>query len=321
VNDVNVGLDVGKDVIVGAIAGDGRTWSEPNDVAGHAALVARLRAGSPVRIVVEATGGYEKPLVGALGAAKLPVVVVNARQVRDFARATGQLAKTDAIDAQLLARFAERIQPAIRPLADATQEQLDMLVLRRRQLIEMLVMERLRHGQAAGRLRRPVRAALGKHIRFLERELASTDAALGELIEASPVWRVKDELLRSVPGVGPATSQTLLAELPELGTLSRRAVGKLVGLAPLNADSGLWRGRRRIRGGRKSVRTVLYMAALVATRYNPVIRSFYQQLLRRGKAKKLALVACARKLLSILNQMMRTGERWKLPPPPVAVQA
>jgi transposase len=309
---VNVGLDVSQKEVVVAVAGEPAVWTVPNDTAGHSALIAQLASRAPVRIVVEATGGYERALVATLGGAQLPVVIVNARQIRDFARATGQLAKTDALDAHVIARFAAVVQPAVRPLPDETQDELDALVLRRRQLVEMLVTERQRHHQATGRSRYAARKSIAKHIRFLERELQLTDTDLGALIEASSLWRVKDELLQSVPGIGPTIARTLLAELPELGTLSRQAIAKLVGVAPLNADSGQWRGKRRIWGGRASVRTAMYMAALVAVRHNPRLRAFYQQLLARGKAKKLALIAAARKLLTILNQLLRTGERWRL---------
>jgi len=311
---VNVGLDVSQQDLVVGVASEPGVWTLTNDAAGHSTLIEQLRARVPVRIVVEATGGYERAVVAALGGAQLPVVVVNARQIRDFARATGQLAKTDAIDAQVIAHFAAAIQPAVRPLPNEAQEQLDALVLRRRQLVEMLVAERLRHHQATGRARAAARKSLEKHIRFLERELHLTDTDLGALIEASPLWRVKDELLQSVPGVGPTTARTLLAELPELGTLSRQAIAKLVGVAPLNADSGRWRGQRRIWGGRAVVRSAMYMAALVAVRHNSRLRPFYQQLLARGKAKKVALIACARKLLTILNQLLRTGEPWRAAP-------
>jgi transposase len=318
-SDVNVGVDVSQAELVIAIAGTPGTWSTPNDASGHATLVARLAPLHPRRIVLEATGGYERLVTAALAAAALPAIVVNARQVRDYARATGQLAKTDALDAHVLARFAAQVQPAVRPLPDAAQDELDAAVLRRRQLVEMLTAERLRRAQATGRPRYALRKGIEKHIRFLERELAETDTTLAALIEASPVWRVKDDLLQSVPGIGPAIAHTLLAELPELGTLSRQAIAKLVGIAPLNADSGRWRGQRRIWGGRAAARTALYMAALVASRYNPTIRAFYQRLLARGKPKKLALIACARKLLTILNQLLRTGERWATRAMPEAI--
>ena len=313
---VNVGVDVGQAELVVAVNGTPGTWSVSNDPAGHRALVDRLRGVAPTRVVLEPTGGYERLIVSALAAAQLPVIVVNARQVRDFAKATGQLAKTDALDAHVLARFAAQVQPEIRPLADEAQQALDAMMLRRRQLVEMLVAEKLRRAQATGRTRYALRKAIEKHIRFLERELRETDADLGALIEASPVWRAKDALLQSVPGIGSTISRTLLAELPELGTLSRQAIAKLVGVAPLNAESGRWRGTRHIWGGRAVARTALYLAALSASRYNPAIRAFYQRLVARGKPKKLALIACARKLLTILNQLLRTSTPWRDLTPP-----
>lgn len=307
----NVGIDVGQDALVVAVEGASDLWVVTNDAIGHQALVDRLRPLEPARVVLEATGGYERAVVAVLGAAHLPVIVVNARHVRDFARASGQLAKTDAIDARVIAHFAARMEPPVRPLPSAALEELDALVLRRRQLVEMLVMERQRLQQTTGRPQaKAARQSLHKHVRYLERELALTETELGALIEASPVWRAHDDVLQSVPGIGPATAHTLLAELPELGTLSRGAIAKLSGLAPLNADSGKWRGMRRIRGGRTIVRCALYIAALVAARHNPVIRAFYQRLLARGKPKKLALIACSRKLLTILNHLVATGTHW-----------
>ena len=308
--EVNVGIDVSRDELVVAVAGRPGTWTVANEASGHRTLIERLRPLQPTRIVLEATGGYERLAAASLAGAALPAIVVNPRQVRDYARATGQLAKTDTLDAHGIARFAAAVRPAIRPLPDAAHEELDALILRRRQVVEMLVAEGARRRQATGRARRAMRQAIAKHISFLERELRETDTALRELVEASPVWRVKDDLLQSVPGIGPAIARTLLAELPELGTLSRQAIAKLVGVAPLNADSGQYRGQRHIWGGRAVARTVLYMAALVASRHNPTIRAFYQGLLARGKPKKLALIACARKLLTILNRMLHTGQSW-----------
>ena len=281
-----------------------------NDERGVRTLVERLRAVAPALIVLEATGGYELLGVAALAAAALPVVVVNPRQVRDFAKATGQLAKTDRIDADILARFAEVVRPAVRPLADDAAQELEALLTRRRQLLDMLQAERNRTGQLFGKGKRLVKKSLTAHISYLERELRITDTDLGAMIKASPVWREKDELLRSVPGVGPVLSRTLLADLPELGRLSRRAIAKLVGVAPLSRDSGTMRGRRFVQGGRATVRAVLYMAALVATKRNAVIRAFYLRLVAAGKPKKLALVACMRKLLTILNVMVRTAKPW-----------
>lgn len=305
-----IGIDVAKAALVVAARPTGERWTEPNDQRGVQGLVERLQRDAPALIVLEATGGYELPCVAALAAAGLPVVVVNPRQVRDFAKATGQLAKTDRIDADLLALFAERVRPDVRALPDAEAQELDALLTRRRQLLEMLGAERNRLGQVFGRGKQPVRKSLKTHIAFLERELRIADADLSTMIRQSPAWRERDDLLRSVPGVGPVLSLTLLAERPELGRLSRREIAKLGGVAPLSRDSGTLKGRRFVQGGRASVRAVLYMAALVATRRNPVIRAFYRRLLAAGKPKKLALVACMRKLLTSLNTMARTGERW-----------
>jgi transposase len=306
-----VGIDVAKAELVVAVRPSGERWTVSNDEHGIRALVERLRATPPDLVVLEATGGYELLCVGALAAAALPVVVANPRQVRDFAKATGQLAKTDRIDADILALFAERVRPAVRVLADEEAQELDALLARRRQLLEMLQAERNRLGQVFGRGKPQVKKSLKAHIAFLERELRMADTELGAMIRQSPAWREKDDLLQSVPGVGPVLSLTLLAELPELGRLSRRQIAKLVGVAPLSRDSGTLRGRRFVQGGRASVRAVLYMAALVATKRNTVIRAFYQRLVAAGKPKKLALVACMRKLLTILNTMARTHERWR----------
>jgi len=308
-----VGIDVAKAELVIAVRPANTSWSTTNDDAGVRSLSARWAGERPTLIVVEATGGYELTCVAALAAAGLPVVVVNPRQVRDFAKATGQLAKTDRIDAAILALFAERIRPAVTIVPDETTRELDALVTRRRQLVEMLLAEKNRLGQAIGRPRRATKQSLKKHIAYLERELAMTDTDLQTAVRESPVWRERDDLLQSVPGVGPVVARTLLAELPELGHLDRRAIAKLVGVAPLNRDSGTWRGRRTIHGGRSSVRAVLYMAALVAARRNAVIKAFYQRLVAAGKPKQLALVACMRKLLTILNHMVRTGQHWVAP--------
>jgi len=308
-----VGVDVAKAELVVAARPSDERWSVANDERGARTLAERLKRDAPALVVLEATGGYELAAVAALAAAGLPVVVANPRQVRDFARATGQLAKTDRIDAGVLALFAERVRPEVRPLPNEEAQELDAVLTRRRQLLEMLTAERNRLGQVAGRGRRPVKKSLKAHIAFLERELRVADTDLGAMVRASPAWREKDDLLRSVPGVGPVLSLTLLAELPELGRLSRREVAKLAGVAPLARDSGTLRGHRYVRGGRASVRAVLYMAALVATRRNPVIRAFYERLLAAGNPKKLALVACMRKLLTILNAMARSGVRWEAP--------
>lgn len=307
-----VGIDVAKAELVVSTQPTEERWTVANDERGVRTLVERLRSLEPQLLVLEATGGYELLSVAALAAAGLPVVVVNPRQVRDFAKATGQLAKTDRIDADILARFADKVRPSVRPLADADAQELAALLARRRQLLDMLQAERNRLGQVFGRGKQHVKKSLKSHIAFLEREVRMTDTDLGEMVRRSPAWRERDELLQSVPGVGPVLSRTLLADLPELGRLSRREIAKLVGVAPLSRDSGTMRGRRFVQGGRASVRAVLYMAALVATKRNAVIRTFYLRLLAAGKPKKLALVACMRKLLTILNVMVRTAQRWSV---------
>jgi transposase len=303
-----IGVDVAKAQLEFACQPSGATGRVLNEEAGVAALVARCRALQPTLIVCEATGGYEAALVAALATARLPVVVANPRQVRDFAKATGQLAKTDAIDAQVLALFAERVRPEPRPVPDDALTALEELLTRRRQLIEMLTAEKNRLGVARG----PVRRDLQQHIRFLERRLREVDDDLHTAVKTSPVWRVKDDLLQSVPGVGRVVSLTLLAQLPELGRLSHKEIAALVGVAPLNRDSGTLRGKRVVYGGRAPVRAVLYMAALVASRRNPVIRAFYGRLRAAGKPAKVALTACMRKLLTILNAIARDGTPWRL---------
>jgi transposase len=310
---VFVGIDVSKAQLDLACRPAGR-FAASNDEAGVAQVLARLRATPPTLVVVEATGGLEIPLVGALAAAGVPVVVVNPRQVRDFAKAAGQLAKTDALDAQLLAHFAEVMRPAPRPLPDEQTQTLAALVARRRQLVEMLTAEQHRLASA----RRPVRQNLRVHIAWLVRALGHADADLAQAIRKSPVWREKETLLRSMPGVGPVLTTTLLANLPELGTLTGKQIAALVGVAPLNRDSGTWRGKRTVWGGRAQIRAVLYMGALVATRFNPVIRAFYQRLCAAGKAKKVALTACMRKLVLILNAMLKQRTPWRAEPTPGA---
>ncbi|MFW6193716.1 MAG: IS110 family transposase, partial [Gemmatimonadota bacterium] len=267
-----VGVDVAKDHLDVALRPADDAWSVDNDAAGHKALTRRLQPADPELVVLEATGGYEAPVAAALSTAGLPVAVVNPRQVRDFARATGQLAKTDRIDARTLALFAERVRPEPRPLPDPVGEEPRALVARRRQLLEMLGTEqnRLRHPSPAS-----VQKGLQKHVRWLKRQLDDVDDDLQRVVRNSPLWRARDDLLQSVPGIGPVTSRTLLAELPELGRLNRREIAALVGVAPLNRDSGRWRGRRFVWGGRAAVRKTLHMAALTASRHNPVIRTFY----------------------------------------------
>jgi transposase len=305
-----VGIDVAKAELVLSIVPSDERFTVANDERGVRTIVERLRAVQPQLIVLEATGGYELLAVAALAAAALPVIVVNPRQIRAFAKATGQLAKTDRIDADILARFADVVRPAVRPIADEEAQELEALLTRRRQLLEMLQAERNRTGQVFGKGKRLVKKSLKAHITFLERELRMTDTDLGEMVKESPVWRERDELQQSVPGVGPVMSRTLLADLPELGQLSRREIAKLAGVAPLGRDSGTMRGRRFVQGGRATVRAVLYMAALVATKRNPAIRAFYLRLVAAGKPKKLALVACMRKLLTMLNTIVRTRTPW-----------
>jgi transposase len=305
---VSVGMDVSKATVVIAVDPTGERWTSETTATGIDALVARVRTLAPAIVVVEATGGYERALVAGCAAAGLPVAVVNPRQVRAFAQALGHTAKTDAIDAGVLAAFGARVQPEPRPIPDAATQALAALVARRRQLLEMIGMERARLEQAppTGRITRDLR----HHIRWLERRVDDVDEEMGTAIQASPVWRVHDDLLRSVPGIGPTTARTLLAELPELGRLSRRAIAALVGVAPFNCDSGQHRGQRHIWGGRASLRKTLYMAALVASRYNPVLAGFYRRLRTAGKPAKVALVATMRKLLTIVNTMMKHQTRW-----------
>lgn len=304
---VYVGIDIAKAELEVACRPGNETWTVANHAAGWADLVARLQPLQPARIVLEATGGLEVPLVAELALHHLPVVVVNPRQVRDFAKALGQLAKSDRLDARVLAHFAQAVQPALRPLPSAEEAQLAALVTRRRQVVEMLVAEKNR----LNRSRPELAARVRKHITWLEQELAELDDEIGRWLQQSPVWREQEDLLRSVPGVGSVTAQTLLAELPELGRLNRKQIAALVGVAPFNHDSGRQRGRRVIWGGRAQVRAVLYMAALSASRHNPVIRAFYLRLCQAGKKPKVALTACMRKLLTILNAILRAAQPWR----------
>jgi transposase len=308
------GIDVAKARLDLAVHPSGIRESVSHDEAGVAHLVDRLHALQPTLIVLEATGGLERTLVRTLAATALPVIVVNPRQVRDFAKATGQLAKTDALDAHVLARFAEAVRPTLRPVPDAPTDEVRALLARRRQLIEMLTAEKNRLERVLPR----VRARLRAHITWLETEVARVDAELEEMIRRSPLWRAQENLLQSVPGVGPVMSRTLVGELPELGTLTHKQIAALVGVAPLNHDSGTFRGRRHIWGGRASVRTALYMAALVATRWNPTIKRFYQRLRAASKAPKVALVACMRKLLTIMNAMLKHQTPWSEPSAQIA---
>jgi transposase len=306
---VVAGIDVSKASLDVALSPSEERWSVANDAAGVGALVPRLQALRPALVVLEATGGYERAVVAALAAAGLPVVVANPRQIRAFARAVGQLAKTDRLDAAMLARFGAQVRPTPRALPDAQAQALDALLTRRRQLIEMLTAEKNRLAAAVPAVRR----GITQHIRWLERQLDDVDGELGALIEASPLWRAQDDLLQSVPGVGPVLSRTLLGELPELGRLTHKQIAALVGVAPMARDSGTWRGRRGVTGGRAPVRTALYMAAVTAAQHNPTIRVFYRRLRAAGKPAKVALTACMRKLLTILNAMMRAGSYWRAP--------
>ncbi len=286
-------------------------WAIPNDEAGIATLVAQLSAASGLvtLVVLEATGGLEHPVAAALTVAGVNVAVVNPRHVRDFARASGQRAKTDRLDAAVLARFAAVMRPPVRPVADPEAQLLKDVLARRQQLLAMLVAEKQRRQTAVPR----VRTGLTRHITWLEQELTTQDRELGELIQASPVWRERDALLQSVPGVGPGLARTLLAAVPELGQGSPRTIAALVGVAPLNCDSGTHRGQRRIWGGRGSVRRVLYMATLTARRFNPVIAAFGRRLEAAGKPFKVVLVACMHNLLTILDAMVRHGAPWRAP--------
>lgn len=303
-----IGIDVAKRELEIAERPNGAHWTATNDVAGIAGLIERLRAvGAVGLIVVEATGGYEMALVAALAAASLPVVVVNPRHVRDFARAVGKLAKTDQIDADVLAHFAEAVRPEPRPVPDELTRALHGWLARRRQLLEMIGAEEQRLAVSS----REVRRHIQQHVEWLRRQLRDVDDELQTVIRTSPVWREREHLLRTTPGVGPVLATTLLADLPELGRLDRRQIATLVGVAPLNWDSGQQRGTRHIWGGRATVRTTLYMATLAALRCNPVIRAFFERLSGAGKPRKVALVACMRKLLTILNAMMSRRVPWQ----------
>lgn len=307
-----VGIDVAKDHLDLASRPGGKPVRIRNREAEITQLVQQLQDLQPALIVMEATGGLEMPLAAALAVAGLPVAVVNPRQVRSFAEATGQLAKTDQLDAQILAHFAEAIHPAPRALPDEQTQQMSALLARRRQLIEMLTAEKNRLHSALAQ----VRPRLQAHIAWLEDELAALDQELDQAVKDSPLWRAKEDLLCSVPGVGPVLARTLLFDLPELGALSHKQIAKLVGVAPLNRDSGRLKGKRSIWGGRAVVRTALYLAVLSAMRFNPVIKAFYQRLVQAGKSKKAAMTACMHKLLTILNAMLRNQTAWQPPAVP-----
>jgi len=304
-----IGIDVCKELLEVAAHERDYRFRCPNKPSAFPKLITELVALRPALIVLEATGGWETRVTTALHAAGLPVVVINPRQVRNFARAVGQLAKTDRLDARVLAHFAAAVKPPIRELKSQHEQELDALSGRRRQLVGMLTAEKNRHGSAATDT---VQEKIKEHIDWLEEQIAELDEQLQGLLKCSPAWRAKDRILQSVPGIGSVVSVSLLAELPELGTLNRHQISKLVGVAPLNRDSGPLRGTRHIYGGRTRVRSMLYMAALSATRFNPVIKEFYQRLVAKGKPFKVAITACMRRLIVIINVMIRDSVTWKL---------
>ena len=304
--EIFVGIDISKDTLDLGFRPSGQSVSLAHDEEGIIEVMHRLSEAKPQLIVLEATGGLEVDLATRLMVAGLPVVVVNPRQVRDYAKATGQLAKTDRIDALVLADFGRAIRPEVRPIKDAATRELDDLVTRRRQLVEMRVQESLRLARAS----KMQQKSLKRHIAWLDKRIAEFDTELTKRLRTSPAWRAKDDLLRSIPGVGPTTSATLLAQLPELGTLDRKAIAALAGVAPLANDSGQHRGKRRIWGGRAEVRCVLYMATVTAIRWNTVIKAFSDRLKAAGKPGKVVIVACMRKLLTIMNAMLKTSSPW-----------
>jgi transposase len=303
-----VGIDVAKDRLDVHLRPSDATFALGRDGAALETLVEQLIALTPALVVLEATGGFEVTVAGVLAAAGLPLVVVNPRQIRDFARATGRLAKTDRLDAEAIARFAEAVRPAPRPVPDAAAQALGELVARRRQLVEMITSEGQRRRQARNpRLARRLEA----HLTWLQKELATLEADLDHTVRGTPAWRAAEDLLASVPGIGKTSARTLIAELPELGRLDRRKIAALVGVAPINRDSGAFRGRRMVMGGRASVRTALYMPTLAAIRHNPLLQAFYQRLIKRGRPPKVAITACMRKLLVILNAILRDQTSWQ----------
>jgi transposase len=302
-----IGIDVAKDHLDIHVRPSAELFQVENTEAGITELVQRLEPLHPMLVVFEATGGLEIPAAVRLSRAQLPVAIVNPRQVRDFAKATGKRAKTDALDAAVLAHFAEAIQPNVSTIADEESQRMAELVARRRQVVEMLTAEKNRLGTVRG----PVQQDIEAHIEWLEKRLEALEAQLQQAIQQSPLWLERVNLLKSVPGVGEVTSSTLLVNLPELGSLSHKQISSLVGVAPLNHDSGKHRGKQAIWGGRAQVRAVLYMAALVATQRNPVIKTFYERLCQNGKPKKVALTACMHKLLIILNAMVKNATRWQ----------
>lgn len=307
---LGVGIDVSQATLDVAVHPTGEQWQVTNDETGVGQLVKRLVTLAPDRIVLEATAGYEVLALAALASSDLPVVAVNPRQVRDFARSTGRLAKTDALDAQVLAHFAAVVRPQLRPLPDAATRQLSALLARRRQLVDMRAAESTRLATAL----EPVRPDIRDHMRWLDKRIRELDRELHDRLRSSPLWRHQEDLLRSIPGVGPVLSATLLADVPELGTLHHKQLAALIGLAPLNRDSGRWRGKRSIWGGRANVRAVLYMATVTAVRVNPLLKLLYERLIRAGKARKLAITACTHKLLRICNAIVTHQTAWRSQP-------
>ena len=308
--EIFVGIDVSKSWLDVAVHEQEEVLRTRNDDPGIASLVKRLKKWKPTLIILEPTGGFEMLVVAELTQAGLPVVVINAKRVRDFARATGRLAKTDKLDAKVLAHFAAAVRPPLRNLRSEEAEQLTALLTRRKQVLEMITVEKNRLVTVRTKMRSDIQA----HLQWLSKNLKELDKEIEEFVENSPVWKEKDALLQTVPGVGRVTSATLLGMLPELGQLNRQEIAALVGVAPMNKDSGKKHGKRRVFGGRADVRSVLYMAALAAKKFNPVIRKFYERLLKHGKEKKVALTACMRKLLVILNSMMHTNQPWRTQP-------
>jgi len=309
-DEIFVGIDISKAWLDIAVHERAEVFRTSNDETGIASLVKRLKRLKASLIVLEPTGGFEMLLVAELTHAGLPAAVVNAKRVRDFARATGRLAKTDKLDAKVLAHFAAAVRPPVRALQTEDEEQLTALLTRRRQVLDMLTVEKNR----LVTVRAKMRSDLEAHIHWLSESLKELDQEIEDFIEGTPVWKEKDALLQSVPGVGPVTSATMLGMLPELGLLNRQEIAALVGVAPLNKDSGKKHGKRRVFGGRADVRSILYMAALSAKKFNPVIRIFYERLIKQGKEKKVALTACMRKLLVILNAMMHSNQPWRALP-------
>ena len=311
--ETNLGIDISKATLEVAVHETNTHWTTKHEFTEFPRLIEALRSLTPTRIIVEASGGLEHLLVSCLATAGLPVIVVNPRQARDFARAIGQLAKTDRLDSFVLARLGATLKPAVRPLKSAETQELEALVSRRAQLVEMLTAERLRLQQAQQQRRQSIIKDIKAHISWLQQRLDQCEHDLSQRLRSSPLWRETAERLQSMPGVGPITSLVLIAELPELGQLSNKQIVALCGLAPHPRDSGKWHGKRTTRGGRARVRATLYMATLVATKHNLVIKAFYGRLLQAGKQKKVALTACMRKLLIILNAMFRNHTSWQPP--------